>query len=271
MPEPYWNAEIQKNVSDAIARLINDSYRSQPVWNWMKKCPDTCRDLREFLQKFSAAGLPLDESEVLQALVTEKYGDKVPMWLIYDILSRLRETQTRFQSLETAVDLTSRRFSAFIKDVSEALPEYHGPSSATNDPLQERLNSLSATFLQHKSIRCYDTEKGRLQPTSKSGQSSGCLDTNDRYKMLVERVQALEETIRKNRKRTESHQSQATEEIYDDTRFQEHVRRAMQELQPSSVALSDTSRSSNCILTPASVSWTHQFVILSSLTVNRQR
>jgi hypothetical protein len=179
MPEPYWNSELTKIVYHTIAALIKDPHREHPVWNLVEKCPDTCHGLRETLKKFDEAGFSLNEFKILRALTTENYDDRVAMlWLVHDTLPRLRETQTRFQTLEATLDLVSRSFFAFVEDISEALPI----ERLTCAPYisQERLNRLSAVLQKHKDTRYYDSKTDTLQPISKIGDIAGYLALVDR-------------------------------------------------------------------------------------------
>jgi hypothetical protein len=256
MPEPYWNSELTKIVYHTIAALIKDPHREHPVWNLIEKCPDTCHGLRETLKRFDEAGFSLNEFKILRSLTTENYDDRVAMlWLVHDILPRLRETQTRFQTLETTLDLVSRSFFAFVEDISEALPI----EKLTCAPYvsQERLNRLSAVLQKHKDTRCYDCKTDTLQPIIKIGDIAGYMALEGRYRMLTERMQALEETVKENRNQVESHQSiiTAVESCVTGT---EELEPEIQADQPTFAALSDASESSTCTLTPASVTETEQ-------------
>jgi hypothetical protein len=267
MPEPYWNSELTKIVYHTIAALIKDPHRKHPVWNLVEKCPDTCHGLRETLQKFDAAGFSLKEFKILRALTTENHDDRIAMlWFVHDILPRLRETQTRFQTLETTLDLVSRSFFAFVEDISDALPI----AKLTCAPYvsQERLNHLSTVLQKHKDTRCYDSKTDTLQPISKIGNISGYLNLEDRYQTLTERVQALEEMVKEDRNQMKSQQSNMTAEGSSVVGTQE-MERTTQAHQPTFAALSDASWSSTCTPTPASVSGTEQIVILSQLTTGR--
>lgn len=268
MSAPYWNPELPTIVLSTIAKLINDPKRNHPVWNLVQN-PDTCHDLQEILQKFNKAGFSLDEFTVLQALMSENRDDRVVIsWLAYDTLPRLRETETRFRTLETTLDLTSRSFFAFVKDISEALPEFHDPMFCEQDSRQRRLNRLSAVFQKHKDTRCYDSKTGTLQPISKIANISGYLDVEDRCKVLTERVQALEEMVKENRNQMKPPQiiTAPGGSIVAGT---QELERAMQAHQLTFAALSDASESSTYVPTPASVSGTAQIVILSQLTISR--
>jgi hypothetical protein len=246
MPERYWNVDQKEEVCDIIGQLIN----SRPTWDLVTESRKS-HNLWEFLQKFDAAGISLDEFEVLDVLLSHYYDDRVPRWLFLDILGQLRQTQTRCQTLESKVDSISERISAFVKDISQALLAYHNPSYSYNDTRPKRLGHLSAALQKYMNTEGHNSDKDTPQPISNSGSTSGCLDMNDRYKSLTERMQALEETVKENRSYTES--SIVTAEDSRITGIQE-LERKMQAYQSTFAALSDASESSTCTLTPASVS-----------------
>jgi hypothetical protein len=269
MSTSYLNPEVPTVVFGTIAKLINDPKRNHPVWNLVRGCPDTYHDLREILQKFNVAGFSLDEFTVLQTLMSENHDDRVVISrLAYDTLPRLRETETRFRTLETTLDLISRSFFAFVKDFSEALPEEQDPMYLAEDSPQRRLDSLSAVLQKHKDTRCYDNKSGTLQPISKIANILGYLDMEDRCKVLTERVQALEEMVKENRHQMKPPQTVTAPEESSVAGTQE-LERAMQAHQLTFAAVSDASESSTYAPTPASVSGTAQIVILSQLTISQ--
>jgi hypothetical protein len=245
MPEPYWNTDIQQEVCDTIEILLSIHNLEHPTWELETESRKS-QNLWEFLQKFDAARVSLDESEVLDVLLSNHYNDQVPKWLFLDTLGQLRQTQTRCQTLESKVDSISKRFSAFANDISKALLAYHNPPYSYNDTRPKRLGHLSAALQKYM-----NSDKDTPQPISSSGSTSGCLDMNDRYKSLAERMQALEETVKENRSYTES--SIVTAEDSRIAGIQE-LERKMQAYQSTFAALSDASESSTCTLTPASVS-----------------
>ena len=259
MPDPCRQPRLQEAAYKTIARLINDPDRRNPVWHLIRKSPATRQGLRDVLQKFKAAGFPLEESEVLQHALLDT-GTLTP-WLVHNIL-QLQETQERFENLETTVDLISKSFSAFIKDVSEALPKHRRASYVSIlSPIHDRLDRLSATLQRHNDIRC-NKDKDELQPASKTGGTPGCPDADDRYKALTERIQDLEEMAKEHGNRLNPPQTATAPEESGVAGTQE-LERAMQANQLTFAALSDASESSTCTVTPASVSWTEQIVNLN--------
>lgn len=166
-----------------------------------------------------------------------------------------------------AVDLISRKFSAFAKDVSDALPEFHGYALVSTS--QAQLNLLSAAFRKHKDTMCYN-DKDEPELVSRSGPVSGCIGTDDHHKRLTERVHILEEMVAQDRNQRKFRQSITTaeESCAADIQQPEHT---IQAHQPAFAALSDASESSICILTPASVSCTKQRITLSRLTTGRPK
>lgn len=162
MPEPYWKSDLHEAVSAVFAQHIGDPYRQDPVWISIGERLTTSRDLSDFFHQMNADGFPLEESKILQQLLVDT--ETVTPWLVYDILPQLQVTRDRFQTLDAAVDSISRRFSAFVKDISEALPGYYDPLYFPNNSLQKRLNDLSAVLQQHNAIRCLDDDKGTLLP-----------------------------------------------------------------------------------------------------------
>lgn len=145
----------------------------------------------------------------------------------------------------------SRKFSAFIKDVSEALPGFHGHTLVSTG--QAQLNRRSAALQKHNDTRCRDDDTYTPQPISKNGNISGSLDVDDCYDMLTGRIQALEGFVENIRTEADFRQSIATagKSSAADTQESEC---AMQADQPTFSALSDASESSTRTLTPASVS-----------------
>lgn len=210
----------------------------------------------------------MDDLRVLQGMLLDTDGDETLMpFVLYNILPRLQATRARVQSLETTVDPISRKFSAFVKDVSEALPEFHGYVLASTS--QAQLNLLSAAFRKHKDTMCYN-DKDEPELVSRSGPASGCTGIDDHHKRLVERVWVLEKMVAQDRNLTEFCRSIMTAEELCAANVQqpEHTTQAHQ---PAFAALSDASESSICILTPASVSCTKQRITLNRLTTGRPK
>ena len=85
---------------------------------------------------------------------------------------------------------------------------------------------------------CYDGDTSTPEPVSKYSGTSEFSDEDDHYKLLTERVQAVEEMLKAK-----------------ETKWRLRYKRAMQAYQPTFWDLSDASDSSTGILTPASVSW----------------
>lgn len=264
MPEMYWNSSLQTIASPIIAELMRDPDRNDPIWS---SIDSSSKCLSDFLGQFDEAGHSLDDLRVLQGMLLDTDGDETLMpFVVYNILPRLQATRARVQSLETTVDLISRKFSAFAKDVFEALPEYHGyvlPSTS-----QTQLNRLSAAFRKHKDTMCYNNDKDEPDLVSRSDSASGRIGKDDDHKRLVERVRVLEEMVAQDRNQREFRRSITTaeESCAADAQQPEHT---MQAHQPAFAALSDASESSICTLTPASVSRTKQTVTLSRLTTGR--
>jgi hypothetical protein len=249
MPDPYWKADFQEAVLGIIARQIEDPQRESPVWDLMEEYPDTSHDLQELFQRFDAAGFHLEESSILQELLCR--DETITPALVYNILPQLQDTRDRFRTLEVAVDLNSRRFSGFVNDMSEALPVHHG--NRWVPPVERQLYRLGAISQRYKDTKCYDDDEGTLQPASKSGGTSECLDADDRYKVLTERIQALEDMVKEHENQMNLQQTITVAEEPSAASTQE-LRRAMQAHQPTFAALSDASESSTYAPTPASVS-----------------
>lgn len=105
------------------------------------------------------------------------------------------------------------------------------------------------------------------QSSSRSGSTSRCLDADDRYKILTERIQTLEEKFYVSKDELKPHQSVIlTEELVETARYQVG---ASQEPGLGFVAIPDASMSSTCTLTPASVSRRIRISEISRLTMGR--
>ena len=129
-------------------------------------------------------------------------GEIVTPWLILDILPRLYESHIRSQALESTVDLISRRFSAFIGDISDALYEVHPPM----DTNSKRINCLSLVLQKYKNEFGGNANNHASRPTKGPGGASTDTNEDDRYTVLTERIRVLEKMVQENRANTGSHQ-----------------------------------------------------------------
>lgn len=176
----------------------------------------------------------------------------IAAWLVYDVLPRLQESHARSQALEGTVDLITKRFSAFVEDISVALPEAHGMPSLTVN--QMRLNCLSTALQKHKEeVGCNDN-KHASQPTREPAEAFEDTDEGGRYTVLIKRIEALEKMVQENRDSMEAHQPFVMVEESAETARNQTMQDAVQDPSLEFATLSDASTSSTCTLTPASVS-----------------
>ncbi|KAG9958822.1 hypothetical protein KCU61_g8024, partial [Aureobasidium melanogenum] len=269
-PGVYWKEHTKKSVITAVARLIGDPQRQASFWGSMKEHFTTCRNLPEFLQKFDQHGHHLDEFKVIQALLN-RYGDDdddmINSWLIFDILPRLQESHARSQALESTVDIITKTFSAFIRDVSDALPEAHGMPSITMH--QARLNRLSTTLQKYREAFGCNNNNHTPQSSKRPGEAFEDSNEDDRCTVLTKRIEALEKIVQENRDNMEAHQPFVMVEESAETARSQTMQEAAQEPPSEFAALSDASTSSTCTLTPASISEMKEISKISRLTIDR--
>ncbi|KAG9656085.1 hypothetical protein KCU95_g15690, partial [Aureobasidium melanogenum] len=222
----------------------------------LEENPQQCRNLQDFLQKVDQAGYTLDEFKMFQTMLAAYSNDLQPAlgviaaWLVYDVLPRLQESHARSQALEGTVDLITKRFSAFVEDISVALPEAHGMPSLTVN--QMRLNCLSTALQKHKEeVGCNDN-KHASQPTKEPAEAFEDTDEGGRYTVLIKRIEALEKMVQENRDSMEAHRPFAMVEESAEIARNQTMQDAVQDPSLEFATLSDASTSSTCTLTPAS-------------------
>lgn len=173
---------------DVIANLIRDPYRRAPFWASIQRDRVTCQSLPEFLEGFVQHGYHFDEFRIIQALLINHihFGNSnhsiIIPWLVFDILPRLKESHARIQTLETTVDLLSKKLADSIEDLAGVLPCKHRCLATARAHQVQSKRALQ----QHKSIQDYDTDA--LNSSSRSTSIPECLGTDDTYKALTERI-----------------------------------------------------------------------------------
>jgi len=173
-------------------------------------------------------------------------------WMIDEILRFLPNYQIECQKISPVLGSISQKLFVIGKDISQMVPRYHDPLSFPSYLCHKQLNRQSAIFQESKDSMCYDNDTGTPELVSRDRDASQSSDEDDHYKILAERVQAVEEMLKAK-----------------ETKWLFRYKRAMQAYQPTFWDLSDASDSSTGILTPAPVSWTEQFESFSQLIIGR--
>lgn len=255
MSKSYWDCRSEYAACFAISRLADDPSLSSKV----RYNPQECRNLQNFLEKLDKAGCTLNEFEMLQTVVKAHHNDLKPAvevilpWLVYVSLPRLQASHGRSQALEIAVDLLSSRFSAFVKEIADALPEVRAilPAGRISEA---RLNRLSVALQMYKEA-CSSNDNNyasqsikELRRASENTNEDGC------YTVLMKRIEVLEKKVQESRDSIESHQPFVMVEESAETARSQIMQDAAQEPSSGLETLSNASTSSTCTLTPATVS-----------------
>ncbi|KAH0259692.1 hypothetical protein KCU91_g15069, partial [Aureobasidium melanogenum] len=178
--------------------------------------------------------------ELLKNYTWEDAGDGVLVpWLAFDVFPQLQDSRDRFQTLETTIDMVSRRLSSFSQDLERELAS-EDPDARIGDHDNVQVQRLRAVLRQHTNAPVHDHDTDAPHSTSGTGGTSESLDMDDRYKALTERIKALEEKP-----------FVMVEESAGTARSQP-MQGAAQEPPSEFAALSDASTSSTCTPTPAS-------------------
>ncbi|KAH0288088.1 hypothetical protein M436DRAFT_63592 [Aureobasidium namibiae CBS 147.97] len=233
MREPQLS-ELREAFSSAITKFFDDPPKDDAAWAQVDGRSKT--PLKEGLYRLEADGYALNEFKTLRALGYEKLSNEtITSWMIDEILRFLPKHQIECQKISPVLGSISQRLFVIAKNISQMLPGYHDPLSFPNYLHYKQLNRERAALQRFKDRTCYDHDTGTPEPVSKNAGAPESSDKDDHYKVLTERVQAVEEMLK-------------AKEIKWRLRY-EH---AMQAYQPTFWDLSDASDSSTGVLTPAS-------------------
>ncbi|KAH0372447.1 hypothetical protein KCU65_g1193, partial [Aureobasidium melanogenum] len=256
-PDCTWNVHVQSIILDVIAKLI-DPDRRQVFWEILHRDLVTHQSPSALLDRFDRLGHSLDELEIIQELLKNYHvlagddGDEVLIpWLAFNIFPRLQETRDQLQTLETTIDMVSSKLTDFTQGLERTLAS-EDRHAKTGGCRNVQLRNLNAVLQEYKDAQIHGHDTNAPQSTSTTGGTSGSLNSDDRYKALTERIQALEEKVKEDQDRLEACPSNLVSTGSLKNARSQTMQDTVQKLPSGFEALSDASTSSTCTLTPAS-------------------